>query len=275
MKRAPAFQLWAGDLLADTLDWTDEEVGAHIRLLCWSWINRRGIPREHPRMERIAPSSVRCWSTIGRLWEEGPEETWVNRELEERRQESDSFRKAQRRKSELAQVAKREKLRNSPADSSTGVSVGPSLKEGEGDGIGIGGSRRKDASADVISSPPGPVGPQPIPFATFWDAYAKKIDRPKCEAKWAKLTPVEQAAALAYASRYVKVTQGDKERYRRHPETFLNNRNWESEDLIRQHSQNLTEQSRVEASNASVMKRDQPQPTLREYLKEKQSLPHA
>ena len=228
MKRSPAFQVWAGDFLADFLHWTDEEVGAHFRLLCWSWVNRRGIPRDHQRMERIAPAAVRCWPTIGRLWVAGPDDTWVNEDLEQRREESDAFREGQRRKSELAQRAKRKKAPpgvalEPPPDSPAGSPKGHPLKEGCGDGEG------KGEEKGVQGETPGA---KLIPFDTFWDTYAKKIDRPKCEAMWAKLTHEEQAAVIDHAARYVKVTQGDREKYRRHPVTYLNNRSWESEDLI-------------------------------------------
>lgn len=107
--KAPAFQLYAGDLLTDVMDWTDEELGAHMRLLCWSWVNRRGIPRDFPRMNRIAPSAEKCWSTIGPKWKEGPDSTFINDRLEATRAESDAFRQRQRAKSDLAAEARKTK----------------------------------------------------------------------------------------------------------------------------------------------------------------------
>ena len=109
MAKAPAFQLYAGDFLTDVMDWTDEEVGAHMRLLCWSWVNRRGIPRDYPRMTRIAPAAEKCWPTIGPKWKAGPDETWINEKLESTRANSDSFRARQSAKSELAVAARKEK----------------------------------------------------------------------------------------------------------------------------------------------------------------------
>lgn len=105
--KPPAFQLYAGDLLTDVMDWTDEELGAHMRLLCWSWVNRRGIPRDFPRMNRIAPSAEKCWSTIGPKWKEGPDSTFVNDRLEATRTESDAFRERQKAKSGLAAEARK------------------------------------------------------------------------------------------------------------------------------------------------------------------------
>lgn len=104
--KAPAFQLYAGDFLTDVLDWTDEQVGAHIRLLCWSWVNRRGIPRDTQRLTRIAPGAVDAWSVIGDKWAEGPDDTWVNERLESTRASNDAFRASQRERSLLAVAAR-------------------------------------------------------------------------------------------------------------------------------------------------------------------------
>lgn len=38
-KKAPAFQFYASDFYMDTIAWTDEMVGLHIRLLCQQWTN--------------------------------------------------------------------------------------------------------------------------------------------------------------------------------------------------------------------------------------------
>lgn len=37
--KSPAFQFYASDFYMDTLSWSDEMVGLHIRLLCQQWIN--------------------------------------------------------------------------------------------------------------------------------------------------------------------------------------------------------------------------------------------
>lgn len=104
--KAPAFQLYAGDFLTDVMDWSDEQVGAHIRLLCWSWVNRRGIPRDTQRLTRIAPGAVEAWPVIGSKWIDGPDDTWVNERLESTRSESDAFRASQRERSLLAVAAR-------------------------------------------------------------------------------------------------------------------------------------------------------------------------
>lgn len=66
-----------------------------------------------------------------------------------------------------------------------------------------------------------------IPFETFWEAYEKKIGRPKSEEKWNRLKKSEQEEILEYIPKYLKFQPNPK--YRKNPETFFNNRAWEDE----------------------------------------------
>jgi hypothetical protein len=68
---------------------------------------------------------------------------------------------------------------------------------------------------------------QGAPFDLFWDAYGKKEDRKKCEAKWGKLTAEQQLKALSHAPAYVLSTP--EVRYRKNPLTYLNGECWEDE----------------------------------------------
>lgn len=64
-------------------------------------------------------------------------------------------------------------------------------------------------------------------FETFWNLYNKKTDRPKCEAKWSKLTTKDREYILKYVPKYVESTP--EVQFRKNPYTFLNNRSWENE----------------------------------------------
>lgn len=66
-----------------------------------------------------------------------------------------------------------------------------------------------------------------ISFVHFWDLYDKKIWKPKCEKKWNKLSEKEKEAIIAHIPNY-KISQPDK-KYRKNPETYLNNRSREDE----------------------------------------------
>ena len=61
-------------------------------------------------------------------------------------------------------------------------------------------------------------------FDSFWDAYDKKIDRKKCEAKWNRLPVKEKEAILQFIPIY-QAHQPD-EKYRKNPYTFLNSEIW-------------------------------------------------
>ena len=69
-----------------------------------------------------------------------------------------------------------------------------------------------------------------VPFKEFWDLYSKKIDRPKCERKWKRLTLKTKQAIMDYLPKYKESTP-DKQ-YRKHPATFLNNESWENEIIL-------------------------------------------
>lgn len=63
-----------------------------------------------------------------------------------------------------------------------------------------------------------------IAFDDFWNAYGKKIDTAKCKAKWSKLKPLEQQAAMEHVPRYVASTPDKK--FRKNPLTYLNGQCW-------------------------------------------------
>ncbi len=76
-----------------------------------------------------------------------------------------------------------------------------------------------DASPTVEVVPPQ--------FEEFWDAYDKKVGKPKAMKLWAKLSGRDKAECLAYIPKY-KAAQPDK-KYRKNPETFLRNQSWNDE----------------------------------------------
>ena len=56
-RKAPAFQFYADDFLAGTLEMSQEEVGQFIRLLCHQW-NRGSIPVETEKQQRLTGGCV-------------------------------------------------------------------------------------------------------------------------------------------------------------------------------------------------------------------------
>jgi len=65
-------------------------------------------------------------------------------------------------------------------------------------------------------------------FEEFWILYDKKVgDKVKLEKKWSSLSKQEKEAAMHYIPKY-KESQPDK-KFRKNPETFLNNKSWNDE----------------------------------------------
>lgn len=80
--------------------------------------------------------------------------------------------------------------------------------------------------------------PSESTFESFWNLYDKKVARPKCEKLWSKLTKSEKQDCLQYVPLYVQA-QPDKQ-YRKNPETFLRNKSWNDEIIIRNEHRQLT-----------------------------------
>jgi len=75
-------------------------------------------------------------------------------------------------------------------------------------------------------------------FEEFWDLYDYKKSRDKAEKAWKTLNKEEKALALQNAPLYVKSTP-DKQ-FRKHPTTYLNNKNFNDEIIERTISTKLT-----------------------------------
>ena len=110
--------------------------------------------------------------------------------------------------------------------------VAPSkgLQRGTGNGIGIGigiGNGIKGGLGEnkiVVLKDENDV----YPFEEFWNDYEKKVGKKdKLVPKWRKLSDVDKINIKAYIPLY-KTAQPDK-KYRKNPETFLNNKSWNDE----------------------------------------------
>ena len=95
MGKAPAFQLFAADFLADVAEWSNEEVGVYTRLLFYSWINE-GISTETERLARLAHCSEeefkKPWKIVKKKFIPQNEKL-VNARLETGRKEQEERRK--------------------------------------------------------------------------------------------------------------------------------------------------------------------------------------
>jgi uncharacterized protein YdaU (DUF1376 family) len=110
MSKAPAFQFYASDFVADTMEWTPLEVGIYMRLLCFEWINE-SLPPQPERLARLAGCSdeefEKAWPLIKPKFYVNGEGRMYNKRLEETRQKLEHFKALQsekgRRSAELRQ----------------------------------------------------------------------------------------------------------------------------------------------------------------------------
>lgn len=95
----------------------------------------------------------------------------------------------------------------------------------------------------ALSEPQSDVTPDG--FEEFWALYDKRVGKAKCEKLWAKLTQKEKQDCMAYIPLY-KQAQSDKQ-YRKNPETFLRNKSFYDEIIIR-HNPDQQRQQRLAAA---------------------------
>ena len=83
-------------------------------------------------------------------------------------------------------------------------------------------------------------------FEQWWKIYDKKCGKSDCMKKWQKLTLEEQKACLAATPDYVASTP-DKQ-FRKHPLTFLNQKAWNDEIIIRDTAEQKRQQRLAESA---------------------------
>lgn len=116
--KAPAFQFYADDFLAGTLDLSQEELGAYIRLLCHQW-NRGSIPVETEKQQRLAGGPVSADVLV--KFQLMPDGRLVNERLEQEREKQANFREAQSKKGKASAEARR----NQPESNRGSTAVQP------------------------------------------------------------------------------------------------------------------------------------------------------
>lgn len=94
-RKAPAFQFYADDFLSGTLEMSQSDVGAYIRLLCHQW-SRGSIPVETEKQQRLAGGSFSV--DVLSKFQESENGQLKNIRLEEEREKQRLYRELQSRK---------------------------------------------------------------------------------------------------------------------------------------------------------------------------------
>lgn len=71
--------------------------------------------------------------------------------------------------------------------------------------------------------------PQVVTFDAFWDTYAKKCNRKRCETIWVKMTEAQKLKAIISVQAYDRYLQRVKWRSKADPDTYLRNQNYDTD----------------------------------------------
>jgi uncharacterized protein YdaU (DUF1376 family) len=217
-RRAPAFQLYADDFLSGTMDMSQEDVGAYIRLLCHQW-NRGSIPVATERQQRLAGGCVSV--EVLSKFEAGPDGNLRNRRLEEVRAVSDAYRQKQAEKGKKSAEIRNAANRGTNHGSTAAGTAAPTGRQPKGQPEGNSPSP-SPSSKDIFLSEG---------FALFWSKYPRKTAKDKAEASWKRLNPSPELEDQIISDVLKRKTSPDwcKEggQYIPHPTTYLNQKRWE------------------------------------------------
>lgn len=92
-----------------------------------------------------------------------------------------------------------------------------------------------------------------LSFSRFWDLFDKKVERAKCEKKWAKISDADKEKIFEHVPKYVK-SQPEKQ-YRKNPLTYLNGECWNDEIIPRAGKQPIPINSRLKVERGEEYSR--------------------
>lgn len=202
MAKDPAVLFYTSDFLTGTMTLSDEQTGKYIKLLC---LQHQKFELTEKDMMNICKSYDEDIFSKFIKTDTGYYNERMREEAEKRKRYSES--RSSNRKNHMNNTSKSYEQH---MENEIEIVIKDEVITNKGD----------EGKVELWPS-----------FNDFWDAYDKKTDRAKCEKKWDKLKQSEKEAILAYLPSYTATTP-DKQ-YRKNPETFLNNRSWENELIVK------------------------------------------
>jgi uncharacterized protein YdaU (DUF1376 family) len=194
VKTPPAFQLYVQDFLLGVLTFSNEQVGAYMRLLCYQW-SAGSIPDHDKKIARILNEtryrSRKLWNEISSKFFLDSDGCWRNPRLEEVRRKQREYSELQAAKARLPRRRRRKsgsrsaKVRYVSGNGSSSSSSSSSSK-----------SRRR---ARVPRALPLQTSPQATTETARANDAATEVPiapRPVAGARDAKLAAVEQLRML-------------------------------------------------------------------------------
>ena len=87
-----------------------------------------------------------------------------------------------------------------------------------------------------------------FPFSDFWELYDKKIGKSDCQKVYAKISLKDRKAIFDYLPKYLEATT--VKQFRKNPLTFLHQRAWEDEIIIRNQNETTSATTGSRAAGA-------------------------
>ena len=203
MAKDPAFLFYPNDYIGGTMGMTFEEKGAYIEILMLQF------NRGHMTSHMIGQIVGQLWESIKCKFVQDEQGLWYNARLDQEKDKRMSFTQSRRN----------------------------NIKGLNQHTIGHMTSHMEDVNEDVNRNI-NKVKIIDTLFEEFWDLYDYKKSRDKTEKAWKSLNKEEKALALQHAPLYAQSTP-DKQ-FRKHPTTYLNNKNFNDEIIERTISTKLT-----------------------------------
>lgn len=207
MSKDPAFLFYSSDFLTGVSDLTMEERGQFITLLCLQ--HQKGhLTKKVMQLQchGIPTADVLAKFRIdenGLYYNERVEQEREKRAAHSVKQRENAFKRWNKDKSSTKQTL------------SDGNAIAMPL-ENE--------NENEDVNEIIVEIYPA--------FSDFWDLYDKKVgSREKIEKKWNSITQKTKEQIIDYLPGYLEATP--EKAYRKNPLTFLNNKSWEDEIIIK------------------------------------------
>jgi len=203
MAKDPAFLFYPNDYIGGTMGMTFEEKGAYIEILMLQF------NRGHMTSHMIGQLVGQLWESIKCKFIQDEQGLWYNVRLDQEKEKRMAF--TQSRRNNIKGLNQH--------------TIGHMTSHMEDVNENVNRNINKVKIIDNL-------------FEEFWDLYDYKKSKDKAEKAWKTLNKEEKALALHHAPLYVKSTP-DKQ-FRKHPTTYLNNKNFNDEIIERTSSTKLT-----------------------------------
>lgn len=251
--KPPAFQLYAADLLVDTAEWSNTEVGIYLRLLFFEWVNN-DLPSDLGRLASMVAEPLgefqKAWDAVvsqkfivngnGRL---------INVRLEETRKEQNEYRKKQ------IEAGKRGAAIRWKDRAPTGDPTGTTIDDPNGEQHG----NRHGQNIALHLHPSSPSSDSEkiahlkkdtcASFDDFWKVWPKKVAKEDAIKAWKKIKPdkgkLEMMVAAVAEQKQSEEWTKDNGQFIPHPASWLNGKRWKDQGV----SDLATEQKKAELAS--------------------------